>query len=315
MLNAAPKNERCVYQLEDGRVKQVPSLGQVPSRYQASAVCGAMQQSTYLAPPEEIKLNGTVRKESMSTAIGPISMRWPRKVETLFGRTPERALVDAASTVGRALRQAGFKPEIQSLNVDWTVVFLDEEVPETQIPAMLVTNCHPAWMTPIANLYVVGQRVVAGCGGGQSPGGKVADAELATVLLHEIGHGVEYQILKGGFEGDKMRAEGFATWFETFASGFSSVIPKGQELRQFKQMALRQLETNHGKFNFNGSGEDYARASMYFHVVVDKRGVKGLMDIYDSMLSKNILLRDAIKDAFAWDNNKLEAEVERFIRS
>ena len=45
-------------------------------------------ESYYMAQPEDVKLKGTVRKESISSSIGHIELRWPRKVELLFGRTP-----------------------------------------------------------------------------------------------------------------------------------------------------------------------------------------------------------------------------------
>jgi len=223
----ASPDQICVYVAKDGSMQQALNRNKIPYDLRKSARCYDPGQTNNMAAPQEIKLTGTTRAESMVSPVGKIDLRWPRSTEQLFGKTPQRAMSDAAAAVSRALKQAGFPSAIQNLHIDWNVVFMDENVPETQIPLYLISNCHPAWMTPVANLYVVGQRVAAGCGGGKSPGSAVADSQLAQVLIHEMGHGVEYQILKGAFGGDRMRAEGFACWFEQYASDFSSGFLSG----------------------------------------------------------------------------------------
>ena len=192
---AAPE-QICVYEAKDGSMQQALNRNKIPYDLRKSAKCYDPAQVNNMAAPQDIKLTGTIRTESMVSPVGKIDLRWPRSTEQLFGQTPQRAMSDAASAVSRALKQAGFPSAVQNLHINWNVVFMDENVPETQIPLYLVSNCHPAWMTPVANLYVVGQRVAAGCGGGKSPGSSVGDSQLAQVLIHELGHGVEHQILK-----------------------------------------------------------------------------------------------------------------------
>jgi len=265
----------------------------------------------YLAKPEEIDLKGTVRHEDLASSIGRIDLRWPRKVELLFGRTPSRAMSEAASAVSRALKKGGFPPNVQSLDLDWNVVFMDEDVPEKQIPQYLVNNCHPAWMTPIANLYVVAQRVVAGCNGGGSGKyeGNVADAMLTQILIHEMGHAVEFQLLQGVSSDDRMRAEGFACWFEQYASDFSSVIPSGEPSRFYRGLAKRSIQESPDKFYFQGSAQDYARGSMYMRSVVERRGISGLMQVYKTMREQKIDFFKAAKIAIDWDTDRFNKEI------
>ena len=339
--------ELCLYRDANGRIVQVNERSAVPEELRAKAQCFEAREraparepepsshpqsvvsegrsmkpapsgrstgsgSDYLALPDQVSLQGTVRREDMASSLGRIQLRWPRKVEVLFGRTPQRAMSEAATTVSRVLRTKGFPPDLARVDLEWNVVFLDEDLPETQIPSSLISNCHPAWMTPPANLYVVSQRVVAGCMGKASAATAVNDAALAHILIHEIGHAVEYLILGSAFTPDRERAEGFASWFEQYASEFSAIIPKGSVAAQYRRLALESFAP--GKTHqFNGSAHDYAVASMIFHAVVEKRGVRGLMEVYDLMKAKPLTLRGAIEARLGWDSRELDNEISRMI--
>lgn len=310
---AERKRQICRYITKQGKPKQVRSLYQVPTRYRDHAQCfdagkGA-PQNFHLAKPDQINLSGNIRRESMATSVGTIELRWPRSVETLFGRTPKRAMAEAAQTVSRALRTAAFPSDLQSLNLKWNVVFMDADLPQTQIPAKLVGNCHPGWMTPPANIYIVGQRVAAGCGGRRASRASVADSDLAEVLVHEMGHAVEFYMLRKSPRHNRMRAEGFATWFEMHAANHSSLLNARSLKKETAARAKASFRHQTGSFRFAGSGEDYARASMYFLAVEEKRGVRGIMDVYDTMISEKLDFLNAIKQEMYWSDEQLEKEV------
>ncbi len=273
----------------------------------------AQQSGLNLAAPKDIELKGNIRKEDMASAVGRIRLRWPRKVELLFGRTPQRAMAEAASATSRALKRAGFPTELQALDLNWEVVFMDEQLPEKQIPTFLVSNCHPAWMTPPSNIYVVAQRVAAGCGGAQTSKSSVADSQLAQVLMHEMGHAVEHQLLKNMFGSDRMRAEGFASWFEQYAAQFSSVVPSGATERYYLSLAKQSMLQQGPAFAFQGSAHDYARASMYFKAIQEKRGVRGIIDVYQRISKDRIDFFSAIERELNWNRQKIEKEIERIV--
>lgn len=307
---SAATNELCVYADPSGSIKQVNSREDVPAQYRSSARCFSKSESPYLARPQEIELNGNTRRETMNSPVGRINLRWPRKVETLFGRTPMRAMTDAAQTVGKALRRGSVPSSIQNVNLEWQVVFLDAELPETQIPSYLISNCHPGWMTPPANVYIVGQRVAGGCGGPKVSTG-VADAQLTEVLVHEMGHAIEYALLAGKSNPDeRMRKEGFATWFESYAADSSSFLSRSELLQRMKAETKRSYETNPGFF-FQGSSEDYSRAAAHFAAVEARRGVSGVFEIYRSV-EKGQLLAPAIQQAIGWNQETLEQEIQKF---
>lgn len=278
-------------------------------RVTTGGTAATQTQHGFLAAPTEIDLEGTTRKENISSPLGRIELRWPRSVELLFGRTPLRAMQDAASAASRALKTSGFPKEVQNLSLDWNVVFMDERLPVAQIPSYLVNNCHPAWMTPPSNIYVVAQRVAGGCGG-QKAEAVVADAALAHILIHEIGHAVEFQLLQGRFAEDRMRAEGFASWFESFGSDFSAVIRKGSVKAMYLQLAQQSFANERGgAFQFQGGANDYARASLYFHAVADRRGVRGISEVYQLMRTEGLSLEAAIKKRLGWTDERLAKEL------
>jgi hypothetical protein len=267
--------------------------------------------NTYLARPADIALSGNVRREIINSPLGQISVRWPRKMEGLFGRTPIRALSDAAQTVSRALSRGSVPTELQRLNLDWQVVFLDEDLPEFQIPSYLISNCHPGWMTAPANIYIVGQRVAQGCQS-QKVGQGVADAELAEVLIHEMGHAVEHALLKSNFGLDRMRAEGFATWFQNYASQFSSLLNRrtsDTKLNAAAKISIQQSPV----FTFQGSYYDYARAQTIFRVIEEKKGATGVFEVEGLIASSGMDFIKAIEKKTTWDQKALNQEIHKYL--
>lgn len=267
-----------------------------------------------LARPSDISLKGSVRVEELNSPIGKINLRWPRTLEASFGRTPSRAMVDAARTVSRALKSSAFPRELQIIDQTWEVIFIEGELHSNEIPMQLISNCHPGWMTPPSNIYIVGDRVAAGCGsGGNRKSQLVADSDLTEVLVHELGHAVEFILLGNNFGGDRMRAEGFATWFEAYASNFSTYLNQ-RELRRKNALAAEySYKMSPNVFTFQGSGMDYARASLYFSAIESKYGLGGVMRLYKRLPSTGGLLIEAIKKEFNWDEKELDREVKAVI--
>jgi len=301
----------CIYKDSKGGIKQVNSKDDVPYDQRKTAKCFKNKQSSYLAKPQDITLKGNLRREDINTSLGRMKIRWPRKAETFFGRTPMRAITDVAETVARALKTSAFPSHIQDIDTEWQIVFLDSNIPESQIPARLVKNCHPGWMTPPANIYIVSQRVAGLCGKQQKTK-SVADADLAEVLLHEFGHAIEYQLLRRQFSGDRARAEGFATWFEMFASRYSSILSQSQIRRKTYKYARKAIQQN-PSYHFSGSAGDYARASMYFEAVVKKNGVNGLMRVYKEIAKKGTPFISAIDKELHLKPKKLQKEILKLL--
>jgi hypothetical protein len=238
-------------------------------------------------------------------------MRWPRSVEETFKRPPTRAVTDAVETVARAIKTSAFPTFIQDLNADWKIVFIDPKFSSTQIPANLIKNCHPGWMTPPANIYIV-PSIIGGECQGISKSKTVADADLAEILIHEFGHVIEYALLRNATFGDPRRAEGFASWFEMFASKYSTLVSQ-REIRERTISLAKQTQTKGMEFRFEATSAGYARSAIYFEAISAKKGVASLMQIYKAIALQQLDFFSAVKEKAYWNRTQLEAEVAKII--
>lgn len=320
-INPSSNQQLCFYQDSKGAWQTAQSINRIPSKFKDKARCidkkslDQNKNDNKLAAAKEIQLDGAVRKDQISSSIGQFNLRWPRKIESVFGRTPERALIEATNAVSKAIKQGAFPKEITQLRQNWNVVFLDENLPEKQIPKYLVSVCHPGWMSPPSDIYIVAQRIAGKCGNQEYDIGEVPDAALTKVLVHEIGHGLEYHIAPQMFANDSLRKEGFASWFEQYASDFSSVVERGSAKRTYMNLAKVAYIENPGQLNFSYSAFDYGRAAMYFNVVVEKRGIDGLMQVYQEMNNSKVSFFPSIEKKLGWNMQALENEVKKYLQS
>lgn len=260
--------------------------------------------------PQEIELSGLERKASLASPIGRIELRWTRETERLFGQTPERATIGAATTVAKALRQSSFPTRVKSINPNWNIVFLNKDLKAGQVPNILLSNCHPGWMTPPANIYIASEQAAGSCAGSQALAGKIADARLSRVLIHEIGHAVEYA-LGPNIPLDRARSEGFATWFEVFAGRYSGILDAGSILSEQKFLARQKITT--ANYEFNGGAEDYALASSIFHVLTEDRAVSDLTRVYDTMTNSRVSFPQALSKVMGLSDKQIEDKLQAFI--
>ena len=287
----------------------VSSPERIPPEFRAGAQCVPDKaQETFLASPQDIALKGAQISDSLSTSLGHVQLRGARSIERLFGRTANRAVIEAAQTVARVLRQPGWPASLHSLSPEWKIIFLDESLPETQIPWSLISNCHPGWMTPPANIYIVSQRIAAGCDGAAKLSARDADVELMQVLLHEFGHVVEYHLLEGSGNSDRARAEGFATWFE-FHAGDASPITKASARHLALGAAIADAGTRfRAAFEFTVSPDGYLTAAAPFAAIYKRRGVRGISDVYAAMRTDDAPFVPSVKKALGWSPERLAEE-------
>lgn len=259
-----------------------------------------------LAAPKEMEIAGLERYANITGALGTVNLRWARSAEELFGRTPERAVIESMTGVKRALYSLFPSMKLLSNIKSWEIIFLDETLPVKQIPALLVSRCHPAWMTPPSNLYFVAQRIAAGCSNNSAHLSKSeADKELTKVVMHEIGHSIEFLLLGGQQNRDMVTAEGFATWFTSFASDYSVFFSKGTEQKKQLQLAKAALLQLSGR-SFEGTEADYVIASLPFHLIQKQRRLSSLGALY-GVLGQGKGLAVALEEVFGWNEKKLQS--------
>lgn len=305
----------CTYTDENGKLIFAPDIEAIPVRFRKTADCNMAMQAQTLAAPEDISLGTNERRTSIQTPLGMMHARWNRTAGNYFSKTPNRAIQDAAQAVSRAVSHSAFPTKLKNAQEAWQIVFLDQKLPESQIPSDLIKNCHPGWMTPPKNIYIIAQRVAGICSSKDTLAAKpAADSQLAAVLIHEMGHAVEFQLMgpKTKSKGpDKMQSEGFATWFEGIAGKESRLLSSGRPGKSKEQLAQESLRKWPDRFDFNGSAQDYARASMYFKAIENKRGLQGVLQMYKVMEDKGLSFEAAILDSMRWNNATLQREIKK----
>ena len=299
----ASAQSQCVYADEQGNILSAPSIKEVPSRFRSKAACKDSQPLS-IPKADEVDLRGGVRSSSFGSPLGTMDVRWPRQVERCFGKSPSRAISEAASAVNRALRNGRFDEKMKYARRDWSLVLIDRASAVSQFPMQLSLGGHPGFMVPPNQIYIVVDFISPNC----QPSGDV-DALLTQVLLHEMGHVLEFSLLgESGFAADRKRAEGFAAWFEGYSSKFSSAIPRGRVQETYRTMV--QSQSGVGSQQFSGSGQDYAIASLEFEAIVARKGVSGLMEVYETMSTSRCSFYDALYKKFGWDQKDLQREVK-----
>ncbi len=136
---------------------------------------------------------------------------------------------------------------------------------------------------------------------------------VGVYLGHIRAQGAAIRGIKGAAGGDRMRAEGFACWFEQRASDSSPVQERGKTRQQYLKLAQESFEHRPDSFTFNGSANDYARASMFFYAIVDKKGMQGLMQIYKNLSQGSTNFLTEVKNVMGWDEARLNKEAKRVL--
>lgn len=275
--------DTCIYMTRSGKVIEATSLKEVPRIYRENAKCKKNDFSS-ISNPEDLNLKGNEGNVEIFSSVGKIKLKWSRQIQSLLGRTPQKVVTNSMNTLKRLISSSAFREKLSNINLNWNIAFMGKDLPYGQIPSYLITNCHPGWMVAPSNIYIAVDRVYNGCNGvGQ---GNVGDEELEKVMLHEIGHVVEHQLVSN-LPYDLKRSEGFATWFSIFASGYSSIVNQSKTLSYYKSLAREAIKQSPNAFNFSSSAYDYARASMCFYAIEKKKGIAGILELYNEMALGN----------------------------
>jgi hypothetical protein len=275
----------------------------------------AHSQPLEMDKPDEIPLGGLIRSDTFNSPLGPVFLRWTREVEGKFGRDPLRATIEASRAASRVLRLSSVPSELNNLYINWNIVFMDSVSSSAKLPKGLIDQCHPGWMLPPAHIYIVGERVSEGCGGQQKIQ-KVADKRLSQVVVHELAHAIEYQMLGAEQWRDRSRAEGFATWFELLASRHSSLLDESMIKASAFKRARESIHRYPGNnFVFDGSSEAYARMAIYFSWLESRYGLAEVFRVYDDIRNEPEPFLSVLVRKYATDISRLDKEVLKYIDS
>ena len=303
---AASDKISCEYETRSGKRIVVDDFRLVPRVYRDNARCVKLDEGS-LASVKDINLKRDEANDVVYTSLGNVNLKWAKDVKGLLGKNPKRVIGNAMNVVSKIISSTSLNQKLSNMNIDWNIVFMGKDIPNNQIPSYLITNCHPGWMVPPSDIYIAANSVYKGCNGNSN--NEDADSELEQVLLHELGHAIEYRLLNNRNIRDLKRSEGFATWFAIYAAGYSSNLDKGKLLSYYQNLAKTAIHNSPNVFNFSGSAYDYARASMYFYKIEQKQGVGGIIRLYDEILSGKSFL-SVVANLLNTSEDKIESKLD-----
>jgi hypothetical protein len=124
-----------------------------------------------------------------------------------------------------------------------------------------------------------------------------------------MGHVIEYVMLGERDDSlDRQRAEGFAAWFEQYSADFTSVIPRHSVEAQYAAL-LRSVDISLQP-GFAGTPEDYARSALQFQAIVARKGISGLMRVYQVIRNDHLPFYDAVERGVGWNRTMLARQMK-----
>jgi hypothetical protein len=157
-------------------------------------------------------------------------------------------------------------------------------------------------MIPPNRIYIVSDNISPNC-----ESRAIADDVLTQVLLHEMGHVIEYILLgERQVPLDRERSEGFAVWFEQYSADFASSLPKGQARAYYAALASSAGVTS----GFTPDPVGYANAGERFQTIVRRKGIAGLMSVYSVIREQQVPFDVAVERALSWNKSYFQREVQ-----
>lgn len=303
--------EECIFVDDKNVIRSVDKRRLVPSKYRKIATCRAIKLDDVSAP-SSLDVGPKARTVSFGTTIGTMNIRWARELERCYSTSPSKAVGEASRAVSRALRASRLLSQITQKHRVWDIVLTDKTHAIRQVPRSIIVGKHPGFMLPPNKVYIVSDFISPACI--EKP---IQDELLLQVLLHEMGHVIEYILLgEPATMNNRERGEGFATWFESYSSGFSKAVDETRVRSALLRLRLH-AEAGDSEDSFNGSAMDYARAAMPFFLVVSKKGTGGIARLYQEIRQNQTSSHQAIRKIFGWSPNayrkQLESFTERFL--
>ena len=305
LLCDSVRAQGCVYLEANKTIRNVPNLSAVPRAYRKNATCKQIGTSE-IVEPESVDVGVRSRTSSFGSSLGVMHARWARELERCYKSTPSKAVAEAARTVSRALRASRLLSNVHQEHREWSFVFTDQAHAITQFPVGILQGKHPGFMLPPNKIYILSDFIAPECM--ENP---IHDELLLQVLLHEMGHVIEYILLgEPPVMSNRERGEGFATWFEQYSAAYSSMVDEDRVESYFKDLERSTEIGVNGEFK--GTPHEYAHAAVPFKMIVAKKGVASIGKVYRQLQREPSSLQAAIMRVFGWSERAYKRNLREF---
>ena len=250
------------------------------------------------------------RRQRVRGPLGAMTFFSPRTLQRHIDRDPRAIVVGAFGRAQRILQSNDFPTFLRGTKYDWQL-FFESSKQHRGAGHLSSQRCHAAWMGPPANIFIAADRLASNCGTADRPPHKIA-SELHSVMVHEIGHAIEFQLMGKGFgRRQRWHSEGFASWFETLSDGKST--PNSRQ--EMYRAAQRSFSEDWRPVLFKGAKTDYARSFAMIATVAERTSILTLLKVYQEMDDTNCRFDQAVERVVGWDLARWTRETMAFLGS
>lgn len=260
---------------------------------------------------------GSIKELSLETSLGLVQVLTQDGVERLYsGPGRDNAVLEAVSKAHEAMQKVGFPARVIEHAFPWRMVLL-RDIPRPLSNRMLSSSrCHAAWMGPPATIVVAVNRLTPRCygqmRGGSSHSGYSQRDAFVGILLHEIGHAIEFRLMGKAFgRRQRWHSEGFAQWFE---QKVREVLLDDPKLFELKRAEAKDVFNSAWRPElFHGSRDDYLQSFALVASIAEFYGLQSLLSVYETMDLNTCSFSEAVSKRFGWDLQSWSEESFNFL--
>lgn len=253
------------------------------------------------------------RKDFIETTLGPVMLRQPWGFDSTLRTSPIHLIRQAWNAASHFLAQEQFPDFLHDARFGWNVVVTNHQGLRVEGSKVSSEYCHTALMGPPADVLIDGYRLFHPCRV-QEPM-PPPETRLLRSLTHEVGHGIEYQLLGNSFSRrQRWHSEGFASWFEARAVDFLPNAKPGELRSEKLSEAKRSFRLNWRPYLFSGSPEDYSVSYALVSYLAERKGVPALLQTYARMSEEHASFAEAVEKQFGLSFEAWMAETDAYLK-
>jgi hypothetical protein len=311
-------SEQCIYRDHRGVITVTNRRESIPDNLRAQASCHSRTVETSRSSPtvaldnnktqDLIKLS---KRATFNSPLGVVELQWDES--TFFEQSAQSSVISAWRAATKTLSQKHFPLLTRFSNYNWKVFILSGKSEQLHNLKAL-GGCHPGWMTPPATIFIASTSLATRCGTHHFTPSQAQD-ELTRVLLHELGHAVEFQLLGRPGTNDRFHSEGFAELFSTLALElYDPLKGKAIKLSLLREAQAIFRSSWSPKQDFKGSAEDYRRVFGMMSALIELKGLRRLIDIYEELKASRAPFLEVVRTHVGWSEFEWSKQTFRYLQ-
>ena len=257
-----------------------------------------------------VKLTSGQKVNHLESPLGSVAVFSLASLSKHIGPRSESVIAEAFSRAREIMRTRRFPHQLQDAQYKWQI-FIKERGARRSEGALSSERCHAAWMGPPANIFLSPETLASDCGRARKSSVEISE-QLESVLVHEIGHVIEFKLMGRGFaRRQRWHSEGFASWFEAYSGGDLVESLRKEAIADAK----RHFRSDWMPIDFRGTSADYSRSFAMIATIAERSSVSDLLRVYRNMDLEKCRFDEAVQNVLGWDLRRWSLETKSFLES